>query len=128
MNELSKKTARKLIANVKAGQARNRQRKSLGNNVRIEAVEITYEDILKKYNDQGGLCFYSKLPLDEKYNYVYKHPFAISVERVDNKQGYTMQNIKLTRRFFNLGRGSYNGDFQKVMSDLVQELELYADR
>tara|TARA_B100000676_G_C17965293_1_gene780018 strand:- start:885 stop:1268 length:384 start_codon:yes stop_codon:yes gene_type:complete len=123
MNPLSIKTARKLLANVKAGQSRNKQRKSLGNNVRVEDVEITHQDIIDKFDEQGGLCFYSKLPLQEEYNYVYKHPFAISVERIDNKQGYLMDNVRLTRRLFNLGRGSYDGDFQGVMDELVSELK-----
>ena len=124
MSKLSIKTARKLLANVRAGQSRNKQRKLLGNNVRVENVEITHEDIIKKFNEQSGLCFYSKLPLQEEYNYVYKHPFAISVERVDNKQGYLMDNVRLTRRLFNLGRGSYDGNFQEVMNDLINELKL----
>ena len=119
MNPLSIKTARKLLANVKAGQSRNRQRKSLGNNVRVEDIEITHEDIVNKFNEQEGLCFYSKLPLQEEYNY----PFAISVERINNKQGYLMDNVRLTRRLFNLGRGSYDGNFQEVMSELVCELK-----
>ena len=80
-------------------------------------------NIINKFNEQEGLCFYSKLPLQEKYNYVYKHPFAISVERINNKQGYLMDNVRLTRRLFNLGRGSYDGNFQEVMSELVRELK-----
>ena len=121
--ELSNKTAKKLVANVKWGQGRNKHRKSLGSSgLRVEDIEITNEDIIYLYDKQGGMCHYSGLPLKEEYNHIPRHPFAISVERLDNKKGYVLDNIKLTRRLFNLGRGSYAGDFNKVMKTLVFEL------
>ena len=123
MEELSAKTAKKLLANVKWGQGRNKHRKSLGSsNLRVEEMQITTNDLINLFNKQKGVCHYSGLPLKEEYNYVARHPFAISVERLDNKKGYVLDNIRLTRRLFNLGRGSYAGDFHKIMKTLMFEL------
>jgi len=122
MSGISVKTAKKSLANVKWGQGKNKHRRSLGSsNLRVEEMEITHEDIIEKFNEQKGLCYYSGLPLEEEYNYVSKHPFAISVERLDNKKGYVVDNIRLTRRMFNLGRGSYTGDFHELMKTLLFE-------
>jgi hypothetical protein len=122
MEELSVKTAKKLLANVKWGQGRNKHRKSLGSSgLRVEEMQITSGDIIQQFNKQNGLCYYSGLPMNEEYNHISRHPFAISVERLDNKKGYVLDNIKLTRRLFNLGRGSYTGDFHKLMKTLLFE-------
>ena len=74
-----------------------------GDNNAIFSLEITNEDIIHLYAKQKGRCHYSGLPLKEEFNHIPRHPFAISVERLDNKKGYVLDNIKLTRRLFNLG-------------------------
>ena len=75
----------------------------------------------KKFVQQSGKCYWSKIPLDEKYNYITKHPLAISVDRLDNTIGYCFDNVALTLRVFNLGKGSYKGDFPEVIEHLKEQ-------
>jgi len=109
------KTAKKILSNIKFGQTRNASRIKKGQGLREQKIELTPDDILKKFQEQDGKCYWSNLPLEEKYNYIKRHPRAISVDRLDNQVGYIYENISLTLRIFNLGRGSYYGNFREVM-------------
>lgn len=116
------KDARKIYQNIKFSSSRNKWLRSHGENRVFTEITLTPEDIISKYNEQCGLCYWSEIPLDPKYNYIKRHPLAISVERVDNTKGYTYDNIKLVIRMFNLGRCSYQGDFHQVVSELRSKL------
>ena len=62
--------------------------------------------------------------MDEKYNSISRHPFAISVERLDNNIGYTFDNIVLTRRIFNLGRSDFpESEYNDVIRSLKEEFK-----
>ncbi len=54
--------------------------------------------------------------------FVPRSPFAVSVDRVDSSGGYTPDNIVLTTRFSNVGRGSYDDPgFKRRMRKLIRE-------
>ena len=84
----------------------------------VKEVDVSYVDIFKKYDDQDGKCYYTGFPLDAKYNAISYHPFAISVERLDNSLSYNPSNIVLTTRFANLARCSYGGDFFTIINEM----------
>ena len=84
----------------------------------VKEIEVSYIDIYKKYDDQNGKCYYTGFPLEAKYNYISYHPFAISVERLDNNLSYNSNNIVLTTRFANLARCSYGGDFFVIIDEM----------
>jgi hypothetical protein len=84
----------------------------------VKEIEVSYIDIYKKYDDQDGKCYYTGFPLEAKYNYISYHPFAISVERLDNNLSYNSNNIVLTTRFANLARCSYEGDFFSIINEM----------
>ena len=116
--ELSISVAKKLVANMSYSQSRNRV-----NNRPVKEIELTVEDLQTKFKEQSGLCYWSDLPLNQEFNHIKHHPFAISVERLDNSKGYTYQNTVLTRRLFNLGRMAFDGsEFRHVIKTLKSEL------
>jgi hypothetical protein len=114
-------TAKKLISNIKFGQTRNAARIKKGQGLTEKTIEITTDELIKKFVQQSGKCYWSKIPLDEKYNYITKHPLAISVDRLNNKEGYCFDNIALTLRVFNLGKASYKGDFNEVIEHIKEQ-------
>lgn len=119
---LSIEDARKIYQNVKFSTSRNNWLRANGENRVVTEITLTPEDIIKKYQEQSGLCYWSEISLDAQFNYIKRHPLAISVERLDNTQGYTYENIRLVLRMFNLGRCSYAGDFHQVVSLLKQKI------
>jgi hypothetical protein len=90
----------------------------------IKEIGINENDLFEKFQQQEGKCYWTSLNLDEKYNLISKHPFAISVERLDNNIGYTFDNIVLTRRIFNLGRSDFpEKDFYDVIKSLKEDFK-----
>lgn len=91
----------------------------------VKAVTITAEDLIDIYNQQQGKCYWSGLPLDQTFNNIKHHPFAISPERLDNSKDYDKTNVVLCRRMFNLGRMAYPekefGDVMKVLKEEFQK-------
>lgn len=118
MTLLDKKTAKQLLKNVRYSQGRNQV-----SNRPVREIFLDEDLLIKKFQDQNGKCYWSGLPLNEEFNAIKHHPFAISVERLDNKQGYSYENIVLTRRIFNLGRMAFpEQDFHTVIEQLKQEI------
>lgn len=112
------KTAKKLMGCVSYSQSRNRV-----NRRPVKDIEITENDLMRKYREQNGRCYWSGLFLDPNFNRVKHHPFAISVERLDNSKGYTYDNTVLTRRIFNLGRMAFpEREFRRVIQLLKDEM------
>lgn len=110
---------KKLMANIRYSMGRNKV-----SGRPVKAITITGEDLKNIFLKQDGKCYWSGLPLKEEYSWVKHHPFAMSVDRLDNKEGYTTENIVLTRRLFNLGRMSFGHDeFKDVVQTLVEELK-----
>ncbi len=113
-------TAKKLISNIRFGQTRNAARKNKGQGLTVKDIDLTPDDLIRKFQDQDGKCYWSGIALDESYNYITRHPLAISVDRLENKKGYTFDNVALTLRVFNLGKASYTGDFSEVV-EIIKE-------
>lgn len=118
MTLLDKKTAKQLLKNVRYSQGRNQV-----SNRPVREIFLDEDLLIKKFQDQNGMCYWSGLPLNEEFNSIKHHPFAISVERLDNTQGYSYENTVLTRRIFNLGRMAFpEQDFHVVIEQLKQEI------
>jgi hypothetical protein len=90
----------------------------------VKAITVTEQDLVDIYNNQQGKCYWSGLPLDEKFNKIKHHPFAISPERLDNALPYNKENLVLCRRMFNLGRMAFpEKEFGDVMKLLKEEFK-----
>ena len=111
------KFAKKMLGGIAYSQGRNKV-----SGRPVKPVTITEQDLVDMFNKQNGLCYWSKLPLDTKYNKIKHHPFAISPERLDNSLPYDINNVVLCRRMFNLGRMAFpEHDFKDVMTQLKEE-------
>jgi hypothetical protein len=85
-------------------------------------VTITIEDLKEIYKKQSGKCFWLDIPMSLEDLHVSHSPFAPSVDRIDNGRGYHSDNIVLTTRFANKGRGAYMGeDFGPRLKKLLKE-------
>jgi len=83
----------------------NRQRALLG-------VSITFEDLWGLYEERGGRCALSGLPMTHKFGDL----CSISVDRIDSDEGYTRGNVQLLCKWVNLAKGkSSNEDFIRVL-------------
>ena len=67
---------------------------------------LTLDNILQKIIDQKGRCAYSNIPL----TFTLDSPWRLSIERTNNKKGYTIDNIVLICIEFNTGDNSWKSD------------------
>jgi hypothetical protein len=84
-------------------------------------IHITLDDLKTQWKKQGGKCYWLGVDMSLPDLLVSRSPFAPSVDRLDSKGHYTVDNIVLTTRFANLGRGAYDGeDFQERLEFLLK--------
>ena len=86
-------------ANILAHQSNfsTKRRKSKGRD--LCDSEITRETIISIWNTQAGRCYYSNIPL----NIASGENFMMSLERLNDKVGYTVNNSVLIAYEFNIG-------------------------
>ncbi len=65
--------------------------------------EITEADILGLFEAQQGLCYWFGIPMTPST--VSQDVFKPSLDRLDNSKGYTKDNVVLSTRAANIGRG-----------------------
>ena len=83
---------------------------------------LTVEDLKIQWKKQKGKCWWLGIPMSLEDLYVANSPFAVSVDRLDSNGNYTPDNIVLTMRFSNLGRGAYDDPgFKRRMRKLIRE-------
>jgi len=67
---------------------------------------LTLENVLQKIIDQKGRCAYSGIPLAFTLN----SSWRMSIERINNRRGYTIDNIVLICIEFNTGDNSWQSE------------------
>jgi hypothetical protein len=116
---MDEKLAKRMLSSIAYSQGRN---KVSGRSVK--EVTITVQDLIDMYKNQHGNCYWSGLPLDQKFNKIKHHPFAMSPERLDNSLPYDKNNVVLCRRMFNLGRMAFpEKEFGETMEILKEEFK-----
>lgn len=95
---------------------------------RKKTFEITINDIIQKYEDQGFCCAMTGLELffpsnSKEYNYHRGKimPFTASVDRIDNNIGYIKSNIQITHKEVNMSRKNLTIEYYKELCTLVSE-------
>ena len=83
---------------------------------------ITKEFLQSLYKKQKGKCYWFKVPLT---NYdIHKFPQNISIDRLDNKKGYTAKNIVLSCYSANIGRQNTNlKTWQEAVKKIIKSLK-----
>ena len=82
-------------------------------------LDITLEDLKEQWAKQEGKCYWLNIDMSLEDLLVSRSPFAPSVDRIDSSRGYHKDNIVLTTRFANLGRGAYDKEDFKPRLDAL---------
>ena len=73
------------------------------------------QHVLHAYNAQEGRCAISGRPLQRPLAFIHGDPrFFASIDRLDNKKGYEIGNIRLTLQWLNHAMGN-----QKRLEDVI---------
>lgn len=93
INSSSEKFFKRMIGNaqINAGKRLEQGRESAG------TFDLTWQDIQDIYHKQEGKCYYSNIPFVLEINSDWK----CSLERTDQQQGYTLDNVVLVCVEFN---------------------------
>lgn len=76
--------------------AKDRTKLKKKRNPHFPEASITLEDLVQKYQNQWGRCYYSNVPMALKGKY------CISLERLNPSLGYSCENVSLACYEFNL--------------------------
>lgn len=68
-------------------------------------ITITAEDVEAQFLRQNGRCYWLGVPIDPDDLYTPWNHMAPSLDRLDPNRGYVPDNVVVTTRFANLGRG-----------------------
>ena len=71
---------------------------------------LTADDLEYLWQKQEGRCYWLGIEMSLEDLFIKDSPFAVSTDRIDCSQGYTLDNVVLTTRFANRGRGAYDGE------------------
>jgi hypothetical protein len=72
------------------------------------ANEPFYQHCLELYKKQAGLCAITGVPMT--YSRGYKVASNISIDRIDNKKGYEIGNVRLVSQWVNNAMGIWGED------------------
>jgi len=73
-------------------------------------INVTYEDVIKVWDKQNGLCAISGTKMSHiigNDKETEKTPFNASLDRIDNKKGYTKDNIHLICNWLQTAKSDY---------------------
>lgn len=92
-----------------------------------KVVTVTAEDLEDLFMRQNGRCFWLGIKIDPMGIYKAWNHLAPSLDRIDNKKPYQPDNLVITTRFANLGRGRLTmAEFapmaRKIRSDIANEM------
>ena len=89
----------KLLTLINSAKSNMKSRAKVGNKNRESSMDIDFDFLVNLYNEQKGLCAYSKIPL-QFGSYLDKN-WTISLERTDVSKGYMKDNVCLICYEFN---------------------------
>ena len=79
-------------------------------------IELNWKDLKRIFEKQEEKCFWLGLKINPMDIFDKGNMLAFSVDRIYNHKGYTEENVVITTRLANLGRGSCN--FEKFKQDI----------
>jgi hypothetical protein len=80
--------------------------------------ELTLPMIMNLYNQQEGRCLLTGIPFElEKPKQARTGAFSPSIDRIDSKRGYTIDNIRLVIWGINLGLGQWGEEIYAQIAE-----------
>lgn len=67
---------------------------------------LTPEDVVEIFNDQGGLCYWFHVPMQWRDDVGPRNPMIPTIDRTDNARGYVRSNCVLACWGANAAKGS----------------------
>lgn len=80
--------------------------------------DISFDDVVKMYNDQKGLCSLSGLKLvtnELRESNKHYYPYAPSIDKIDPSKGYVLSNIRIVAVIVNLALNQFGDDVFDIM-------------
>lgn len=118
---------KKLLSNVllsaaarHASKSGKRRSASSADSSVSHGVEITEDDLRQQFIKQDGKCYWFGIDLDPMDIFKPRYPLALSVDRIDNEKVYRPDNIVITCRLANLGRGTCPMNIYKDVIDILK--------
>lgn len=124
INSTPKSHLKKLIRTAKNCTKEFKRIKRAGN----FKMDIDFDYLVKLWNDQGGLCAYTGIPLH--FGFCKDIDWACSIERKDAKQGYNKNNVCLIAAEFNTSIRSSVSNPEDVTGDSgwnLQKIKTFID-
>lgn len=118
---LMKDPFKRLFQNMMMSGARSQRAKASHRDAHYP-IAVSIDDIRRKYDEQHGRCFWTGMPLrlaDVFESYNMEMP---SIDRLDPTQGYDYDNIVITSRFLNVGRGRMSPERTRQFLQRVAKL------
>lgn len=88
---------------------------------------LTPEDLVARWNEQDGKCFYSGRPL--KFGSARNHELSkddLSVDRVDPQRGYVLDNIVFCTRHVNTMKSDLSiEEFSRLLREIGMRKEIW---
>ena len=117
--------ARELSNPKKSAKIRAEYRKNdlrVGNqSTKRHKIDITIDDLKDLWKIQKGKCYWLGIDMSLEDLFIPHSPFSVSVDRLNSDRGYHRNNIVLTTRFANRGRGSYDDtNFDERLHSLLE--------
>jgi len=109
---------KKLEAYMRNSGSRTRDAKQQKTRDRMKErpIELDWKDLKRIFEKQDERCFWFGIKINPMDIFDKGNMLAFSVDRIFNHKGYTEENVVITTRLANLGRGSCN--FEKFKKDI----------
>lgn len=111
---------KKLESYMKNSGSRTREAKQQKTRDRMKErpIELDWKDLKRIFEKQEEKCFWLGLKINPMDIFDKGNMLAFSVDRVYNHKGYTEENVVITTRLANLGRGSCQ--FEKFKENIIK--------
>lgn len=126
---------KKLESYMKNSGSRTRDAKQQKTRDRMKErpIELDWKDLKVIFEKQDKRCFWLGIEINPMHIFDKGNMLAFSVDRISNHNGYTKDNVVITTRLANLGRGScsfenFQKHIEKIKSSIVQNYLNYCEK
>jgi hypothetical protein len=126
---------KKLESYMKNSGSRTRDAKQQKTRDRMKErpIELDWKDLKAIFEKQDKKCFWLGIEIKPMDIFDKGNILAFSVDRISNHNGYTKDNVVITTRLANLGRGScsfenFQKHIERIKSSIIQNHLNYCEK